>query len=308
MNSSKPLATLFIAFYNQESFVEDAVKGALSQTYENLEIILSDDCSTDKTFDEIKKWTQEYVGPHKIIINRNEKNLGLVTHMNKIFFDLSHGDYLFANGGDDVSLPNRIADGVDYFLKNNSVSGLTFASIYIDGEGKETKRMHLEKDHRYTITDRSYLMSRSFMCGIGMFAFKREVLNVFGPLNDDCQTEDSCLRFRALLLGDVIASAKYGVKYRIHGKNMSIGNVIFKLKTHPIAEQYRKDLEVVKESISPELYAILRKKINYYKINRETESVCALSSSKVKLFIFKIRRKLVAIDYNWRLTTFYNSI
>lgn len=260
MNSEQPLATLFIAFYNQEDFVEDAVKGALSQTYENLEIILSDDCSTDKTFDEIKKWTQEYVGPHKIIINRNKKNLGLVPHMNKIFFDLSHGDYLFANGGDDVSLPNRIADGVDYFLKNNSVSGLTFASIYIDGEGKETKRMHLEKDHRYTITDRSYLMSRSFMCGNGMFAFKRDVLSVFGPLNDNCQTEDSCLRFRALLLGDVIASVKYGVKYLIHGKNMSIGNVIFKLKTHPIAEQYRKDLETVKEKISPNLYAILRKK------------------------------------------------
>lgn len=304
MNSEQPLATLFIAFYNQEDFVEDAVKGALSQTYENLEIILSDDCSTDKTFDEIKKWTQEYVGPHKIIINRNKKNLGLVPHMNKIFFDLSHGDYLFANGGDDVSLPNRIADGVDYFLKNNSVSGLTFASIYIDGEGKETKRMHLEKDHRYTITDRSYLMSRSFMCGIGMFAFKREVLNVFGPLNDDCQTEDSCLRFRALLLGEVIASAKYGVKYRIHGKNMSIGNVIFKLKTHPIAEQYRKDLETAKDKISPKLYAILRKKINYYEINRETESVCALSSSKIKIFLLRVKQKLTNLAYKRVINNF----
>lgn len=297
MNSEQPLATLFIAFYNQEDFVEDAVKGALSQTYENLEIILSDDCSTDKTFDEIKKWTQEYVGPHKIIINRNKKNLGLVPHMNKIFFDLSHGDYLFANGGDDVSLPNRIADGVNYFLKDKSISGLTLASIYIDGDGKETKRMHLEKDHRYTITDRSYLMSKSFMCGNGMFAFKRDVLSVFGPLNDNCQTEDSCLRFRALLLGDVIASAKYGVKYRIHGKNMSIGNVIFKLKTHPIAEQYRKDLDVVKESISPKLYTILRKKINYYVINRETESVLALSSSKIKKVFFRIRRKFVRRMY-----------
>lgn len=305
MDSSKPLATLFIAFYNQEDFVEDAVKGALSQTYENLEIILSDDCSTDKTFDEIKKWTQEYVGPHKIIINRNEKNLGLVPHMNKIFFNLSHGDYLFANGGDDVSLPNRIADGVNYFLKDKSISGLTLASIYIDGDGKETKRMHLEKDHRYTITDRSYLMSKSFMCGSGMFAFKREVLNVFGPLNDDCQTEDSCLRFRALLLGDVIASAKYGVKYRIHGKNMSIGNVIFKLKTHPIAEQYRKDLETVKEKISPNLYAILRKKINYYEINRETESVCALSSSKIKKVFYKIRRKFACYIYNRELQNYF---
>lgn len=297
MNSDKPLATLFIAFYNQENFVEDAVKGALSQTYENLEIILSDDCSTDRTFDEIKRWTKEYEGPHNIIINRNERNLGLVPHMNKIFFEMSHGDYLFANGGDDISLLNRITDGVEYFLKDNTVSGVTLASIYIDGNGNETKRMHLEKDHRYTITDKKYLSNKSFMCGMGMFGFKREVLDVFGPLNDGCQTEDSCLRFRALLLGDVIASAKYGVKYRIHGNNISIGNTIFKLKTRPIAEQYRKDLEVVKDRISPKLYSILRKKINYYIINRETESVCALSSSKAKKLLFYIRRRIATFIF-----------
>lgn len=305
MNSDKPLATLFIAFYNQENFVEDAVKGAFSQTYENLEIILSDDCSTDRTFDEIKKWTQEYVGHHKIIINRNDKNLGLVSHMNKVLFEFSHGDYLFANGGDDISLPNRIADGIDYFLKDNSISGLTSASIYIDGNGNETKRMLLEKDRRYTITDKSYLMSKSFMCGSGMFAFKRDVLNVFGPLNDNCQTEDSCLRFRALLLGDVVASAKYGVKYRIHGKNMSIGNVIFKLKTHPIAEQYRKDLETVRERIAPKLYTILRNKINYYEINRETEYVFSLSSSKVKKVFYRIRRKIASYIYKREMQNYF---
>ena len=305
MNSSKPLATLFIVFYNQENFVEDAVKGALSQTYENLEIILSDDCSSDRTFDEIKKCIKEYIGPHKIIINRNEKNMGLVPHINKVLFDLSHGDYLFANGGDDVSLPNRIADGIDYFIKDKSISGLTLASIYIDGNGKETKRMHLEKDRRYSISDRNYLSSKSFMCGMGMFAFKRDVLSVFGPLNDNCQTEDSCMRFRALLIGDVVASAKYGVKYRIHGNNISIGNTIFKLKTRPIAEQYMKDLETIKERVSPKLYAILRKKINYYEINRETESVCALSSSKIKKVFYKIRRKYACYIYNRELQNYF---
>lgn len=297
MNSDKPLATLFIVFYNQEDFVEDAVLGALSQTYENLEIVLSDDCSTDRTFDKIKKCIKEYKGPHKIIINRNEKNMGLVPHINKVLFDLSHGDYLFANGGDDVSLPNRIADGIDYFLKDNTVFGVTLASIYIDGNGNETKRMHLEKDHRYTITDKNYLMSKSLMCGSGMFAFKREVLNIFGPLNENCQTEDSCLRFRALLHGDVIASAKYGVKYRIHGDNISIGNAIFKLKTHPIAEQYKKDLETVKDKISPTLYLKLKRKISYYEKNREIEAKYALSSSKIKKLLLKIKRKISEFFY-----------
>lgn len=301
MNSDKPLATLFIVFYNQENFVEDAVKGALSQTYENLEIILSDDCSSDRTFDEIKKCIKEYIGPHKIIINRNEKNMGLVPHINKVLFDLSHGDYLFANGGDDVSLPNRIADGIDYFIKDKSISGLTLASIYIDGNGKETKRMHLEKDRRYSISDRNYLSSKSFMCGMGMFAFKRDVLSVFGPLNDNCQTEDSCLRFRALLLGDVVASAKYGVKYRIHGNNISIGNAIYKLKTHPIADQYRKDLEKVKNSLSHKLYIIIGKKIRHYTLNREADRIEKLSSSLFVRKYWKIKREIGNRIYKKRL-------
>lgn len=305
MNSNKPLASLVICFYNQEKFVEDAFYGAISQTYDNLEIVLSDDCSSDGTFQKLQSLASNYIGNHQLIINKNTQNMGLVSHMNKVLYELSKGDCIFMNGGDDISLPNRISDGMAYFLKDNSISGLTSASIYIDGNGNETKRMHLEKDHRYTITDRSYLMSKSFMCGSGMFAFKRDVLSVFGPLNDNCQTEDSCLRFRALLLGDVIASVKYGVKYRIHGKNMSIGNVIFKLKTHPIAEQYRKDLETVKEKISLNLYAILRKKINYYEINRETESVCALSSSKIKKVFYKIRRKFACYIYNRELQNYF---
>ena len=307
MNSNSiPLVSLVIPFYNQEIFVEDAVKGALSQTYENLEIILSDDCSPDGTFEQIKKWTKDYKGPHKIIINRNKQNLGLVRH-NKLLFELAHGKYLFLNGGDDSSLPNRVSEGVEYFLNDNSITGLTFASIYIDGKGKETGRMHLEKDYRFRLTDKKYLMSTSFMCGAGMFAFKREILDVFGPLNDNCQTEDSCMRFRALLIGDVIASAKYGVKYRIHGNNMSIGNVIYKLKTQPIAKQYRKDLETVKDKLSPEVYSILREKIKYYSVNRETESVCALSSSKIKKTFMRIKRKICFNLYRKKLNDFFNN-
>lgn len=43
MNSQGPLASLCLFFYNQENFVEEAIDGALSQTYDNCEIILSDD-------------------------------------------------------------------------------------------------------------------------------------------------------------------------------------------------------------------------------------------------------------------------
>ena len=76
-----PLATLLVLFYKHQKFVEDTVAGALSQTYPNLEIIFSDDNSPDGTFDILKKAVEGYKGPHKVILNRNERNLGLVPHV-----------------------------------------------------------------------------------------------------------------------------------------------------------------------------------------------------------------------------------
>ena len=59
MNNSQclPLVSFCILTYNQEKFIEDAIKGALSQEYDNLEIIISDDGSTDRTYDIAKNLT-----------------------------------------------------------------------------------------------------------------------------------------------------------------------------------------------------------------------------------------------------------
>lgn len=308
MDSNKPLASLVIFFYNQVDYVEESVKGALSQTYENLEIILSDDCSTDGTYDKILKCIKNYHGAHTIIVNRNENNIGLVPHVNKVLFKLSHGRFIFLQGGDDISLPNRVADGMDYFIQDPSIGALTSALIYIDGKGCEFNRMNMRKDIRYSITDKKYLSSSSLMWGMGMLAIKRDIIDVYGPLSADCQTEDSCFRFRAILMGNVVALSKYGVKYRIHGNNMSIGDVIYKLKTHPIAQQYRKDLNIIKNGISPALYSILKKKIDYYEASREADSTNAISSSIVKKVICKVKRKILFFVYQNKLKQEYNEI
>lgn len=309
MSSVKPLASLIVCFYNQVDFVEDAVHGVLSQTYDNLEIILSDDCSTDGTYDKILQLTADYKGPHQVVINKNPHNIGLVPHVNKVFSELSHGRYIFVQGGDDISLPNRVSDGMKYFLQDNSVFALTCAMIYIDRNGKETGRMNLIEDIVTTIHDKDYLSSSSFMCGFGMLASRRELWNVFGPLNSNCQTEDSCMRFRSLLLGKVVASSKFGVKYRIHGNNISIGNVVYKLKSHLIAEQYRKDLMVMKDHIPYPLYTILFKKIDYYEKNRDIEALLATTRcSRIKNIYYNYKKRYVRHCFLRYLNQYYDKI
>ena len=105
--NEKTLISFILLAYKQENYIEDAVKGALSQTYSPLEIILSDDNSPDNTYNVMKRIVDEYDGPHRIILNRNPENLGLVQHYNRVVFELSHGDLLVIAAGDDISRPDR---------------------------------------------------------------------------------------------------------------------------------------------------------------------------------------------------------
>ena len=57
------------------------MEGAFSQTYEPLEIILSDDCSSDRTFEIIEEMAREYQGPHLVKERRGERNVGVIDHV-----------------------------------------------------------------------------------------------------------------------------------------------------------------------------------------------------------------------------------
>ncbi len=67
-NPDRPLLTFILLAYNQERYIAEAVEGALGQTYSPLEIILSDDCSGDRTFELMKEAADEYRGPHEVIV------------------------------------------------------------------------------------------------------------------------------------------------------------------------------------------------------------------------------------------------
>ena len=289
-----PLATLVVLFYNHEQFVQDTIAGALSQTYPNLEIILSDDNSTDKTFEAIQRAVTDYVGPHKIILNKNEKNLGLVPHINKALFELSHGEYLFLNGGDDISIPERVSLQMEYFQSNPSVTAVTGSFITIDKNGKEIGGFVYDEDNLLKVDDKKYLSSDLFMTGGVGLSFRKNVLDVFGELNKDCQTEDSVLRFRSILLGPTLRSSKVILKYRVHDNNISRN--ITNFSTGKIAAQYADDLNVVKDSLSPELYQRLFLKIKHYTEVRELQEK---ESRRPKLFrpFYILRRKYLRFIY-----------
>lgn len=113
--SSIPLVSIQIPTYNQKQYIKEALDSALAQTYENLQIIVSDDCSPDY---DIFEYLKEYKNNPKVLLHRNEKNLGRVGNYRNTLYNLVSGDW-FVN-----------LDGDDYFINDEFIS-TAIASINI---------------------------------------------------------------------------------------------------------------------------------------------------------------------------------
>ena len=100
---SKIKTTIMIPTYNQEKSIEDAISSAISQDYDNLEIVISDDCSTDGTSLIAKK----YSNGKNIRYYRNDRNLGRVANYKETLYKRASGEYVVNLDGDDIFIDNR---------------------------------------------------------------------------------------------------------------------------------------------------------------------------------------------------------
>lgn len=226
MNKNKPLISFIVSCYNQEAFIREAVEGAFAQTYSPMEIIISDDCSSDGTFDVVQAMAAEYQGPHTVRINRNATNLGIGGNVNRLM-ELSRGELIVLADGDDISLPSRTEVMVqaweDCGRKPTSICSC-YTTISEDGTEQGPGGLRGSADdpatYRELRGDLGEFMAtrRPTICGCA-HAWTPELFRYFGPLRADL--EDLVLSFRSLAIGQMIYVHQPLVKYRRHGSNVS---------------------------------------------------------------------------------------
>lgn len=108
------LISVLIPTYNVELFVEDAINSIIAQSYKNIEIIIVDDASIDKTFEILSKLRDE---DGRIKLFRNSKNKGIAETLNFALTQAS-GKLIARMDGDDISHPKRI-EKLYHFLECN---------------------------------------------------------------------------------------------------------------------------------------------------------------------------------------------
>lgn len=134
----RPLVTFALFAYNQEKYIREAIEGAFAQTYEPLEIILSDDFSEDRTFEIMKSMASNYTGAHEIILRRNSRNVGTVDHVIRVARECK-GKLLIVAAGDDVSYSQRAERLVDEWVKESYPEVIFSDADVIDDGGKLIK-------------------------------------------------------------------------------------------------------------------------------------------------------------------------
>lgn len=293
--SQMPFVSFVVLTYNHAKFAIDMLEGVYLQTYPNIEIIISDDASSDGTYKIIQQYVEEHSTNKRIYLNCNEKNMGFIPHFNYVHNNFVHGEIVFLAAGDDVSMPQRVQDTVNCFMENPEIVAVTGQADIIDGDGNVTARFENIKAGIFALDDK-YIRNTSFMCGGTGLAFRRhEVWERFGQLDSGCQTEDSTLRFRALLCGNIAVLDDVVLKYRIHGNNMSLGQNMYKLSSKEIARQYSRDLIRAKELhlIPVATLKRLQRKIRLYYYNRELSKKISLSKNRYFRTIYKFMNKIV---------------
>lgn len=211
--SGKPLVTFVVFCYNQAAFIEDAILGALNQDYSPLQIIVSDDCSLDDTFFIAERLIKRYSGKHQINLLRNETNLGLVAHVNKIF-GVCKGELIVVSAGDDISSSCRARRVAEEYLRRGMPMILLHSDVEkIDRFGREiggwvppiASRNHSLKE--IATSEAIYIGATA--------AFSRSLVNRFPPMEFENGWEDLVWGFRAAMFDALIYIPEPLVKYRI---------------------------------------------------------------------------------------------
>lgn len=204
--------TFALFTYNQEAYVAEAVEGALSQDYSPLEIIISDDASTDRTFDIVREMVDRYRGPHEVLLIRNEANLGIGAHVTKVA-NLARGELIVAAAGDDVSLPGRTRAMTALWEAHDRKPDLLCCDALLIGLRNEPLGEHQAIPG---IGLDALEFARTGQVVLGAIAtWTRRLWQAHPSLPDGCVSEDQVLGLRGAMLGGIARHPEALVRYRI---------------------------------------------------------------------------------------------
>lgn len=197
MTANTPLASIALICYNQESTIVEALQSLVSQDYENIELIISDDCSSDATVDVINNFINN-IQPKKIkiVLNVNQANIGIGGNLAKAV-SLCAGEFIIPASGDDISVPTRVSTVMRAWLKSDKQIGYINTDVTdISLSGDVIKEYKADNFDNYKNL-KDWLQKPQFF--VGTECWSSDFYRKFPP-PINVRAEDQIMSFRAILL------------------------------------------------------------------------------------------------------------
>ena len=270
-----PLVSVCLLCYNQERYIEATVCAMLAQTYSPLEIIVSDDCSTDGTWAVLQRIKEEYMGPHHLVIHRNEQNQRIIRNLCTAM-NLAQGELIVKADGDDISLPNRVEVLVSHWLKAGR-EPYCMCSAYrkmdIHGNPLDHVSVPFSGIDQRSIHDKVW-GNGYFYLGTAS-AYRKDILKHFSDVSYERACDDSVFTVRAAMLGKLYVVPDELMLYRVGGgETTSTSNyrkgVAKGIRYCDVSQlQLLKDVEVAKSWLAPDDYEQFKKSITAFHAHLE---------------------------------------
>ena len=244
MSDKKPKVSVIMPVYNQAEYLKQAIKSILNQTFQDFELIIINDGSTDQTADILNKFRRRDLR----IKVFHQKNQGCTKSLN-YGIKQARGEYIARQDADDVSLPERLQKQVEFLNKNKSIGLMGSFAQVIDKQGNKKKKI-LGK-----YTDDKDLRKNSFwsdrFCHSTIMVREELLKQINGYDENFVCSQDTDLYFRLMPHTQLANLSEILLFYREHGQSISKDQ---RRKQERFAKQARR--QAIKAGLYPKYYIL----------------------------------------------------
>jgi len=226
---NNPLVSVIIPAYNHEMYIEEALQSVIDQTYKNIELIVIDDGSTDRTAEIIENFRKK--NQDKNIQFIKKQNEGICKTLNRGLV-LATGDYVAFLASDDKWIENKIDEQVA-FMENNKNIGLVCSDAYFTKFNQDTNlkwsnyKAGMDQYFKKGIQNcnmHEVLLARPLLCAVTVM-LRRSIFNEVDYFDEKLRSEDTDMWLRVARKYPIGYINQPLVYYRMHGTNISNNNL-----------------------------------------------------------------------------------
>jgi len=212
MKSKQKLISIALATYNGERYLHRQLDSIFNQTYKNLEVIASDDCSSDGTIEILKEYKKKYGLKYSV----NKKNLGFVKNFENAI-NKCKGDYIALADQDDIWMPNKIERLVNEI---GDYSLICSDAELIDGKDMKIADSFRKYSNNYIAEGKNFttMVFRNFVTGCTSLVTRNLIVKTI-PIPDGVHHHDWWLALIAAKTNGIKYLDETLIKYRQHSYN-----------------------------------------------------------------------------------------